>query len=106
VARLSRGSYHRRVQRTSWLTLVALSAIIAIVVGSSLQTGGVRCEVCIDFRARSACRSVDGATESDARMAATTNVCALLASGVTDTMACQRTTPRRSECRATSETDG
>ena len=80
------------------MTLAVLLVIGAVVVGSSLRTGTVRCEVCIDFAGRSACRSVDGATEEDAHMAAVTNACALLASGVTDTMACQRTPPRRSEC--------
>lgn len=86
------------VQRTSWLTLAVLVVIGAVVVGSSLRTGAVRCEVCIDFRGRSACRAVDGATAEDARMAAITNACALLASGVTDTVACQRTHPRSAEC--------
>jgi len=94
------------VQRTSWLTLAVLIVIGAIVIGSSLTTGTVRCEVCIDFGGRSACRSVDGPTADDARMAAVTNVCALLASGVTDTMACQRTPPRRSECGPPPEADG
>lgn len=92
------GGYDPPVQRTSWLTLAVLLVIGAIVVGSSLRTGTIRCEVCIDFAGHGACRSVDGPTEEDAHMAAVTNVCALLASGVTDTVACQRTPPRRSEC--------
>jgi hypothetical protein len=86
------------VQRASWLTLAVLVVIGGIVVGSSLRTGAVRCEVCIDFHGRSACRAVDGASPEDARMAAVTNACAFLASGVTDTVACQRTPPRSSEC--------
>ncbi len=80
------------------MTLAVLLVIGAVVVGSSLRTGHVRCEVCIDFRGRSACRAVDGATEDEARMAAITNACALISSGVTDTMACQRTPPRLVEC--------
>jgi hypothetical protein len=100
------GGYHRLVQRTSWLTLVVLVAIGAIVVGSSLRTGAVRCEVCIEFGGRRACRSVDGATPDDARMAAVTNACALLASGVTDTVACQRTPPQRSECGPRDDPEG
>lgn len=92
------GRYDPPVQRTSWVTLAVLLVIGAIVVSSSLRTGAVRCEVCIDFHGHSACRAVDGPTEKDARMAAVTNVCAFLASGVTDTVACQGTPPRRSEC--------
>jgi hypothetical protein len=84
---------------TSWLALVGLLAIGGFVVYSSLTVGGVRCEVCIDFDGGHACRSVDGATEAEARMAAKTNACARLASGVTKTMACERTTPSSEACR-------
>jgi len=86
------------VKSTSWLALVALLAIGGYVVYSSLTIGGVRCEVCIDFGGRHACRAVDGDTEQDALAAARTNTCALLASGVTDSMACGRTPPSKSEC--------
>jgi hypothetical protein len=84
---------------TSWASLVGLVAIIGVVVWSSLHVGRVRCEVCVDFQGRRACRAVDADSESDARRAATTNACALVASGVTDSMACERATPTRVECR-------
>jgi hypothetical protein len=87
------------VKWTSWLALAALVGLVAFVVYSSLELGGVRCEVCITFRGRDACRAVDAETEHDALEAARTNACALLASGVTDSMACARTPPSRSECR-------
>jgi len=83
---------------TSWVTLLALGVVIGLVVWSSFQLGGVRCEVCIDFEGRSACRAVDGVTEAEARAAAVTNACALLASGVTQTLACERTPPRSLDC--------
>jgi hypothetical protein len=83
---------------TSWVTLAALIGIVTFVVLASLNVGGVRCEVCITFNGREACRSVDGDTEADAHMAAVTNACALIASGVTDTVACQRTAPTKTHC--------
>lgn len=83
---------------TSWVTVIGLGALIAVVVWSSLQVGGVRCEVCVDFNGRQACRAVDGDSESEAHMAAMTNACALVASGVTDTVACQQSTPTKSSC--------
>jgi hypothetical protein len=86
------------VKSTSWVALAGLTTIIGIVVYTSLHVGGVRCEVCIDFQGRSACRAVDGATDQDALAAARTNTCAQLASGVTDTMACERTVPTRADC--------
>jgi hypothetical protein len=87
------------VRSTSWLALCALAALIGFVVYTSLQVGSVRCDVCIDFNGRQACRAVDGATERDALSAARTTACAQLASGVTETMACERTPPTKSSCR-------
>lgn len=84
---------------TSWLALVALAGLIGFVVYSSFNVGGVRCEVCIEFDGRQACRAVDGDTEHDALMAARTNACAQIASGVTQTMACERAPASRSDCR-------
>lgn len=86
------------MQRASWITLAVLLGLGLLVVASSLRIGQVRCEVCIDFAGRRACRAVDAATATDARTAAVTNACALLASGVTDTMACQRTPPAHVRC--------
>jgi hypothetical protein len=86
------------VKWTSWVTAAALTGIIAVVVLSSLSIGSVRCEVCIEFQGRRACRAVDGNDEGEARAAAVTNACALLSSGVTDTIACQSTAPSDVRC--------
>jgi hypothetical protein len=64
----------------------------------SLSIGGVRCQVCMEFHGERACRAVDGNDEKEARSAAVTNACALLASGVTDTVACQNTPPSDVHC--------
>jgi hypothetical protein len=86
------------MKSTSWVTALGLGAVGAFVVYSSLQIGSVRCEVCIRFHGREACRAVDGDTEGEAHMAAVTNVCAGLAGGVTDRMACEATPPERVTC--------
>jgi hypothetical protein len=83
---------------TSWVSLLGLGAIIGFVVWTSLDVGAVRCEVCITFEGRQACRSVDGATADDAKRSAINNTCAQLSSGVTQTMACERTTPTKADC--------
>jgi len=85
---------------TSWLGATVLLGLVSFVVWSSLRIGTVRCEACIEFEGRKACRAVDGTTEEETLTAARTNACALLASGVTQTMACQRTPPASSSCRA------
>lgn len=83
---------------TSWLTLVALALLAGGVVWSSLRVGQVDCEVCMEFRGSRACRTVEGATTDEARRAAVSNACALLATGVTDTLACERTPPAAVRC--------
>ncbi len=83
---------------TSWVTAGVLLGLIAFIVWSSLHVGTVRCEVCIDFGGRQACRAVDAATQAEARTSAINNACALLSSGVTQTMACERTPPTREAC--------
>jgi hypothetical protein len=87
------------MKRTSWLALVTLVAFAALVVYSSLHTAGVRCEVCVEFGGRQACRAVEGATEEEALPAARSNACALLTSGVTNTLACERAPLLSSACR-------
>jgi hypothetical protein len=88
------------VKWTSWVSVIGLGAIVAVVVATSLDVGAVRCEVCMAFAGRHACRSVDAASEDEAKQGAVTNACALLASGVTDTMACERSTPTKTSCAA------
>jgi hypothetical protein len=83
---------------TSWLAALVLAGIAAFVVLTSLDVPGVRCEVCVSFRGREACRSVDAATETEARSGAHSNACALLASGVTDSLACERAPETRARC--------
>jgi hypothetical protein len=87
------------VKWTSWFALTTLAALVAFVVYASLHVGAIRCEVCLDFGGRRACRAVDGANEDEAMMAARTNACAHLASGVTESMACERTPLASSSCR-------
>ena len=84
--------------RTTVLTIIALSLVAAVVVYSSLGLGTYRCEVCIAFEGREACRTVEAADEAAAETSARNNACAHIASGVTDMMRCERTMPTRLAC--------
>lgn len=90
----------RRTSRAGLYGVLLLLAFMALIVYRSFQVAGVRCEVCLEYGGRSQCRTVDGATRAEALSAATTNVCAFLSSGVTDSMACSRTPPTKAECVA------
>ena len=87
-------------KRSGWLLAAALILFMAFIVYRSFHVAGYRCSVCINFRGQAACRTVDGPTEHEAHSGATNNVCAFLAAGVTDSMACERTEPTKAECTA------
>jgi len=54
-----------------------------------------RVEVCVTFNGRTECRTASGSTEAEAQRTAIQNACALLASGMTDSIACDRSAPTR-----------
>ncbi len=90
----------RARKRSGWILAGVLVLFMALVIYRSMRVSGYRCSVCITFQGQDVCRTVDGPTEREARQGAITNACAFLASGVTDSLACERTPPRKAECSA------
>ncbi|MEA2625410.1 MAG: hypothetical protein QOD06_1455 [Candidatus Binatota bacterium] len=80
--------------------LVVLAPVVAVVVYSSFEVSDYECDVCVSFDGRESCRKVTAKTEADALRGAIDNACALVASGVTQTMRCTRSEPTRSTCRS------
>lgn len=85
--------------RNTVVTLAVLVPIVAAVVYSSFHVSDFECEVCIAFEGREACRTVKAKTETEALRGAISNTCALISSGVTDTLRCERTPPGKATCR-------
>lgn len=76
--------------------LFAVAGIAVFLVVLVLLTMGEnrkRVEVCIAFGGRTECRTASGATIEEAQRTAAQNACALLATGMTASMACDRTPP-------------
>jgi hypothetical protein len=75
-------------------SVVFAIAFVALVLGAvvyttlSASSTRYRCEVCVEFQGRTSCRTAAAATEMQARRTAQENACALIASGVTDSMQC------------------
>ena len=78
-----------------WLGILFLAIVAGFVVYSTVNTGRnrIRCEVCITFQGRQACRTAAAATREMALRAATDNTCAQISSGVTDVTQCTNTPP-------------
>ena len=92
-----------RSSRNLVAALVVLLPIIAFVVYSSFQVSAVECEVCMRYEGREMCRAASAATREEARRSASDNACALLTSGMTETIRCLNGGPAKTECR---EVDG
>lgn len=80
--------------------VVVLVPIAAFVVYSSFQVSAVECEVCMRFEGREMCRAASAASRDEALRSATDNACALLTSGMTNTIHCHQTEPTKTSCRA------
>jgi len=52
-----------------------------------------RVQLCMDYQGRTNCATASGSTEEFAIRAATSNACATIASGVTETMQCEHAAP-------------
>ena len=76
------------------LSLAVVALVITALVRSTMSLAQYRVEVCMEYNGRSECRTAAGSTEEYALRTATGNACALIASGVTDSMACERATPK------------
>lgn len=75
--------------------IVFAVGILAVLIFSSMNLARYRVEVCVDFKGRPQCRTASADTEEHALRAATSNACALVASGVTDTIACENAQPTK-----------
>ena len=90
----------RSRRAVTWILVAIGIVFVAFVVGRSFYVATYRCVVCMAFQGQQVCRTVEGPSEREARSGAVTNACAELASGVTDSMACERSQPVRVTCTA------
>ena len=75
--------------------ILFLAAVLGVIIYSSLSMGRrVRAEVCVDYQGRTACKTVSGDTQQHVVQTAVSGACAEIAGGVTDTIACEHTTPK------------
>jgi hypothetical protein len=72
--------------------------VVAALWAATQREAAVECTVCIDYGGRSACRTAVGPRRDDALRGASMTACAVLSSGVTGGLACDRTPPRSVEC--------
>ncbi len=81
--------------RGVWIVLLFGAAFAAVMYTSTRGLSRYRAEVCMEFEGRSACRTASAASEEKARETATVNACALISSGMSDSIKCQNTPPTK-----------
>lgn len=81
------------MKKSVWLGILFLLIVVGFVVYSTMGAGRVRCEVCITYQGRQACRTASASTRDLALRTATENACALISSGITDSNQCHNTPP-------------
>ena len=81
------------MNKTVLLAIGFALVVLVVLVYTTLGNRRYRCEVCMAFQGRSACRTAGASTEDQALRTAAENACALIASGVTDSIACDNTPP-------------
>ena len=81
------------MKKSVWLGILFVALVVGFVVYSTVNTGRIRCEVCVTFRGRQSCRTASARTRELALRTATENACALISSGVTDSNQCNHTDP-------------
>jgi hypothetical protein len=89
-------------KRSKWIAgsmsvvavLVTVAAMLSYVKSSLAES----CEVCITFNGRTDCREAFAQTRDEAIETATTNACALISSGMTDSIQCSNSKPDSVTC--------
>jgi hypothetical protein len=83
------------VKKSAIIGIVFLIVVAAAIWYSTPSRGGHRVEVCMEFKGMTSCGTASAETEQLALRTATTTACATISSGVTDSIACDNTTPKK-----------
>ena len=81
------------MKRVTWIGIGFVLLIVGAVIWSTIGTNRYRVEVCMEFQGRSNCRVASASTEKQALQTGVDNACALISSGVTDSIACTSSQP-------------
>jgi len=81
------------MNKTVLIGVVFVIGVVAVLIYSSMHVAQYRVEVCVNFQGRSECRTASADTQDHALRSAHSNACALMVSGVTETMQCENTSP-------------
>ncbi len=83
------------MKKAAIIGIVFLIIVAGALYYSTVSLAKFRVEVCMEFKGNTSCRTASGSTQEFALRTATTNACATISSGVTDSIACDQSTPQK-----------
>lgn len=84
--------------KTTLLVILILASFGGFLTYEMLKLGEIECSLCIEFKSQRHCSKALGPTEEEATDEAHRNACAILASGVTEVLACNRAQRQQIQC--------
>ena len=75
------------------LIVVAVAAFVGLLIYLTLGLRKNRVEICMSYQGRTNCAIASAESKEQAQRTATSNACATIASGMTDSLACERSNP-------------
>ena len=83
---------------TRWTVIAGIIGLVGYVIYGSMARVERQCELCVEFNGQTVCRSGAGATDEEARQAAQTAACAMVAFDMAQSIQCDRTVPKTQRC--------
>jgi len=83
------------MKKPVWIGIAFVLIFLGVIVYSSMNLSQNKVEVCMTYNGRTSCRTASATTKDFAVRTATTNACAEIASGVTESIGCEQTPPSK-----------
>lgn len=87
------------MKRSTLITILFVVAFGALLLFNTLSAQKHECSVCVEFHGRRNCAAASNETEEAALRAAQTTACGTIASGMDQSIACDRTPPISQQCK-------
>lgn len=86
------------MSKTTLIALLFGLGVLGVLIYSTLQLGQVSCEVCMTYNGMDRCATAAAPSEAEATRSAKDTACAVLASGMTESLQCGNTPPKSVNC--------
>ena len=90
----------KKTQRRTitFLVIGGIALLLAYLIWGSTTLVQAECSLCVEFRGQTQCRTGSGTTEEEAQRAAQRAACAVMASGMNESIACNNRPPTQVRC--------